>query len=105
MAKINPTKFSWTAPTQNTDGSDIVGELSYTMTLDGTDFLSFPGSLNPDGKFYELTENMNLPAGASTFALKAFYIDKPSLISDPSNSIEIIMGVTNPEAPLDFGAG
>lgn len=105
MAKINPTEFSWTAPTQNTDGSAIVGELSYILVLGSTDFLSFPGSLNPDGKFYESTENMNLPEGASTVALKAFYIDEPSLVSDPSNSLDIIMGVTSPDVPLDFGAG
>lgn len=104
MAQINPKEFSWTAPTQNTDGSDIVGNLSYTLTLDGEDFLSFPGALNPDGKFYESTENMNLPDGASSVALKAFDIDKPNLVSKPSGVLEIIVGVV-PEAPLDFGAG
>jgi len=105
MAKINPTEFKWTAPTQNTDDSDIVGDLSYIMTLNGEDFLSFPGTLNPDGKFFESTENMNLPDGASSIALKAFYVDQPNLVSDPSNSLDIIVGVTQPKPPLDFGAG
>ncbi len=105
MAKINPKEFKWTAPTKNTDGSDVEGDLSYTLTVDEADFLSFPGTLNPDGKFFESTANMNLPDGASTVALKAFYLSAPSLVSKPSNAMDIIMGVTNPEPPLDFGAG
>ena len=105
MAKINPTEFSWTALTKNTDGSDIEGDLSYTMTLDGEDFLSFPGTLNPDGRFFESTADMSLPKGASTVRLKSFYIDAPDLVSAPSNALEIIVGVGTPEAPLDFGAG
>ena len=105
MAKINPKEFSWTAPTQNTDGSDIVGNLAYTMILGGEDFLSFPGTLNPDGKYYESTVDMNLPKGSSVVELVAFYTDSPALRSDPSNSLEIIVGVADPKPPLDFGAG
>ena len=71
MSKINPEQFKWTAPTKNTDGSDIVGELSYTMTLDGEDFLSFPGTLNPDGQFYQSTADMNLPDGPSGVEVEA----------------------------------
>ena len=102
MAKINPREFSWTAPTQNTDGSPIVGELSYRMNLDGSPFLDFPGTLNPDGRYYQVTDNMNLPDGAHVVTLQAFYVDSPELISDPSNALDIIVGVTQPEVPLDF---
>lgn len=104
MAKINPSEFSWSAPTENVDGSPIADDLSYTLMLDGVDFLSFPGSLNADGKFFETTENMNLPLGLSIVTLKAFYINAPTLISDPSNGIDILVGVGQPNPPLALDA-
>jgi hypothetical protein len=53
MAIVNPRQFSWTAPTQNTDGTDITEALNYRLELDGSPFLDFPGVLNPDGKYYQ----------------------------------------------------
>ncbi len=87
------------------DGSPIVGELEYILMVDGVDFLNFPGTLNQDGKYYEDTANMNLPDGMFSITLSAFYVDEPVLRSQPSNPKEIIMGVTNPNPPLDLGAG
>ena len=104
MAKINPVTISWSAPTLNTDGTPIVGALSYRLMVDGVDFLDFPGSLNPDGKYYEDVAPMAIPNGAHTLALKAFYVDEPSLISDPSGVLDIIVGVTAPAAPFGLAA-
>lgn len=105
MAKINPTEFSWTAPTENTDGSPIAGDLSYTLMVDDVDFLSFPGTLNPDGRFSEDTVDMNLPLGPFSITLKSFYISAPLLVSVPSNALDIIMGVGEPNPPFGFAAG
>ena len=104
MAKINPTEFSWNAPTTNTDGSAVTEALSYTLQVDGSDFLSFPGTLNADGKYHEDTANMALPAGSFSITLTAFYVDAPALVSNPSNAVTVIVGLVNPDAPLALAA-
>ena len=104
MAQINPKFISWLAPTENTDGSPIVGALAYRLMLDGADFADFPGTLNPDGRYEQPLDVLGLPDGEHTYALKAFYTDSPELISDPSASVTMITGVTAPNAPLDFSA-
>ena len=105
MASINPVRLKWTAPTKNTDGTDIAGDLSYRLTVDGTVFLDFPGTLNPDGRFSESMDALGLSDGAHTLTLQSFYVSQPSLLSDPSNSLDIVLGVTRPDVPLDFSAG
>ena len=102
MAKINPTELSWLAPTNNTDGTPITEPLSYRLLVDGVDFLDFPGTLNADGRFYEAVAPMAIEDGAHTLTLKAFYVSQPALISDPSNPMDVILGVQPPEAPLDL---
>jgi len=105
MAKINPQDISWLAPTTNMDGSAIVEPLSYRLAVDGVDFLDFPGTLNPDGRYSESTASMGLETGVPlSITLKAFYVSSPSLISDPSAPLEIILGVAKPNPPLDLRA-
>jgi len=104
MAKLNPTKITWEAPTSNTDGSPIVGDLAYRLYVDGSGFADFPGALNPDGKYEADITVMGLPDGASTLTLAAFYVDKPELISDPSNGIDIVLGVARPNPPTGLDA-
>jgi hypothetical protein len=107
MATVNPQKITWSAPTQNTDGTPIVESLNYRLVVDGVDFLDFPGTLNPDGKFEQELAPLNLPANqVLTLALKAFYGvgDQPGLVSAPSGSIEVILGVAAPEAPFGLAA-
>lgn len=101
MARINPVQISWSAPTENTDGTPVVEALSYRLAVDGADFLDFPGTLNQDGRYSEATEFMSLPEGVVlNLTLRAFYVNEPNLISDPSNAIEIILGVSNPNPPF-----
>ena len=105
MPRINKQTLSWGAPTLNTDGTPITQALSYRLTVDGVDFLDFPGSLNPEGRYEQELALLNLPQNqVLTLALKAFYVDAPALISDPSASIEVIMGVARPEAPFGLEA-
>lgn len=104
MAQINPTVVQWTAPTANIDGTAISEPLSYRLMVDGVDFLDFPGTLNPDGHYTEDTAPMGLPDGLHELALKAFYVTQPLLISDPSNTIEILVGVEQPNPPINLEA-
>lgn len=107
MAKINPQEITWTAPTENTDGSPITEPLNYTLGVhDGTDFveqLSFPGSLNTDGRYTAPIDGLNLPPGATTIALLAFYVDAPDAKSAWSGSLDILLGV-QPNAPFGLDA-
>lgn len=104
MAKINPKNLSWTAPTENTDGSPIENALSYRLVVNGTDFADFPGSLNADGRFEQPIAMLGLPEGRHTLHLKAFYVEDPDSISDPSNGVEIFLGVLKPNPPTAFSA-
>ena len=104
MATINPTTLSWNAPTENVDGSPITDPLSYRLVVDGADFLDFPGTLNPDGSYSVATVDLGLPNGIFQMELKTFYEEAPELISDPSNSIVIGLGVTSPNPPTAFSA-
>jgi hypothetical protein len=47
---------------------------------------------------------MNLPEGSSVVTLRAFYTEDPSLISDPSNALDILILTSVPEAPVGFFA-
>ena len=104
--RINPTKLRWNAPTENIDGSGIVGDLNYTLgimvenDLDFIEVVSFPGSLNMDGEYEALFADIPAIQGSVTLALKAFYVDKPELKSVWSNSIEATFGVAAPKPPF-----
>jgi hypothetical protein len=105
MALINKSTLKWMAPTLNTDGSAISQELSYRLTVDGADFLDFPGTLNPNGEFEQPLAPLNLPQNqVMMLALKAFYVNEPQLISEPSGTLEVILGVPAPAAPFGLAA-
>ena len=101
---INPTKFSWTAPTLNTDGSAITEPLAYRLYVDGVANSDFPGTLNTDGKYEMLFADTAITDGAHVIYITAFYVDKPELESDPSGTLDVVLGLARPEAPLDFSA-
>lgn len=108
MADINPEKLSWSAPTKNTDGSDITEPLSYTLGVsdDGGEFvetLSFPGSLNPDGSYSVAFSELALEPGAHSIALRAFYVDQPEAKSGWSGALDIVLHAV-PEAPFGLAA-
>ena len=97
--------MSWNAPTENTDGTPIIEALSYRLEVGGVPFLDFPGSLNPDGRFSIDYDQVNLPTGQIlTLALRAFYVEDPNLISEPSNSIQVLLGVVQPNPPTSLEA-
>lgn len=103
--KINPINLRWRAPTENVDGTPIVGELSYTLGVfdgvaDYTEVVSFPGALNPGGEYEAPFADMPALEGQVTLALKAFYVNKPELESVWSNSIDAVFGVTAPNPPF-----
>ena len=105
--KINPTEISWTAPTENVDGTPVTEPLSYTLGVhDGADFveqISFPGTLNADGNYTAPIESLNLPQGVSTISLLAFYVSDPETTkSDWANPLDVHLGLQpNPPFGLD----
>lgn len=97
------TKLRWTAPTENTDGSPIDYSLAYNLYVDGALFSSFPGSLNPDGKYETDIAPLGLAKGTHTLSLSAFDTAKPERESVRSNSIQIEVFVV-PKPPMAFSA-
>ncbi len=104
--RINPQQISWQAPTENTDGSPITQELAYQLDVDGQAFATFPGFLNPDGSYSQQVADITglQPNVEYTLALRAFYTAQPALISDPSNTLTIVVGVARPNPPAAFDA-
>jgi len=99
---LNPEKLSWTAPDTNTDGTPIDYALSYNMYVDGTINSSFPGSLNPDGR-YEIPFADTAIGNEGTFniTLTAFNQTFPEAESDPSAPLEVTFAPV-PLAPTDL---
>lgn len=107
--KVNPQELSWTAPTENTDGTPIDYALAYELgwRIDPAaafePVASFPGQLNPDGSYRADIPAFNFP-GDQVFqlALNAFRQDAPQLKSDWSNAIEVLISGKVPLAPASF---
>ena len=101
----NPrTKLSWTAPTENTDGSPITQALTYTLYIDIagvlTPTISFPGTLNPDGTYGFPLGDVGAFEDDRTYTLALTATDADGDESDFSNSIEIrVAGSQVPNAP------
>lgn len=104
------TFLTWLAPTLNVDGSDIDYALTYRLYVDAAPVSTFPGSLNPDGRYqYPLADVAALDAaGEYVLTLTAFPegtdLDaKPELESDQSNAITIsAVLVRVPKEPADL---
>lgn len=107
--KVNPQELSWTAPTENTDGSAIDYALAYELgwRIDPAaafePVASFPGTLNQDGTYTADIPNFSFPADTVfQLALNAFRQDAPELKSDWSNTIEVLISGKVPLAPASF---
>lgn len=100
---FNPTKLSWTAPTEREDGSPITGDLTYSLWIDGVESQSLPGSLNPEGK-YEAALTISEPGQYSLYLTATeTYPDGKALTSQPSNAVEIEVTAA-PLAPAALAA-
>lgn len=97
------SKISWSAPTENVDGTPINYELSYNLYINGINSLVLPGTLNQDGKFEaELGVIAALDAiGTYVLTLTAFNVDTPAIESAESNSVTVIT-VAVPLEPADL---
>lgn len=100
---INPTVLEWDAPTTNVDGSPITEPLNYTMLLDGSEHVSFPGSLNPSGKYTAQFDDMSVPNGTFDIGLLAFYVDAPELKSSATIAGSATFLRVAPNAPTNVG--
>jgi hypothetical protein len=98
------TKLSWTAPTENTDGSPITQSLTYNLYQDViTALLSFPGTLNPDGQYSFPVADVAAFNADGDYTLSLTAVDEDGDESDHSNSIVITRSMA-PKAPALFGA-
>ena len=96
------TKLSWTAPTENVDGSPIDYALSYELQEDDVPIISFPGSLNPDGTYSVLLADVpTFTRGDHNLTLEA--ISDTGVHSADSNVVVLTADV-QPGAPLNFFA-
>lgn len=102
----NPrTSISWNAPTQNTDGSPITDQLTYNLYVDNVNTASFPGTLNPDGKYSFLLADLPVISQPGSYQFELTAQDESGDESDRSNAITIVRGETIPNAPTSFAAG
>lgn len=95
------TKLSWLAPTQNTDGSDITQALTYNLYVDGNQVSSFPGTLNPNGRYEYPLADVAALSDRGSYSLYLTAVNEDGAESDASNTITINR-VKVPGAPTDF---
>ena len=101
---VPATRFTWTAPTANVDGSPISGDLAYNLYVDGGVMASFPGTLNADGTYEVLFVDLpSFPVGEASFTLTAFYTSNPGAESVESGAV-LVEYRQIPLAPILFGA-
>lgn len=104
------TFLSWLAPTQNVDGTDIDYSLSYRLYVDSLPVMTFPGTLNPDGRYQFALADVPALGSEGVYELKLTAFPegtdldiKPELESDPSNAISITtIVVIIPKGPSDL---
>lgn len=105
---VNPKTLSWTAPTENVDGSPIDYDLNYEVGLVDIDtgdivpIMTLPGSLNPDGRYEAPIDELMLNPGDYTLALRAYEKGNESRESAWSDSRVNFALMTVPTAPLDL---
>jgi len=103
---VNPTSFSWQAPTENVDGSPVNGPLNYNLYRSSTEVV------NPDTDFFYVvvgtlqTEGVysapldQFPEGRHVIALTA--VDADGDESALSNTLGFRIGIApNPPLLLD----
>lgn len=101
----NPvTRLSWTAPTQNTDGTPITQSLTYNLYVDAANVLSFPGELNPDGSYGFPLADVPAIQVPDDYDVWLTAVDEDGDESAPSGTIVLIRVPQVPLAPADFSA-
>jgi len=110
MPALNPQNLSWTAPTENVDGSPIDYPLAYTLGIGDpggpyTEVASFPGALNPDGMYEAPLPDFDFPEDVvQAIVLRAFNTQQPDVQSAWTNEVEIFVTGKLPNAPTGFSA-
>ena len=110
MPVINPKNLSWTAPTENIDGTPIDYELAYDMGIGpvGGPYevrSTFPGTLNPDGMYEADLPALNLEDGVEFgLVLRAFNVDLPEAPSAWTDEVEVLFTGKLPNAPAGLVA-
>jgi hypothetical protein len=107
--KINPTKLSWTAPTTNTDGTEITYDLEYEVgqvTSTGTiiSIMVVASQLQPDGQYEIPLEDITLDYGEHTLVMCTFAKDNPYRKSAWSAGVSFILSAEIPNVPLGLTA-
>lgn len=100
---LNPRRITWTAPTENTDGTAIDYQLAYALLVDGEPVADFPGTLNPDGTYEALFADLPPIHGEAEIALVAFDVAIPDRRSAPSGTLQVAF-FPNPLPPTNLGA-
>lgn len=106
----NKTKFTWQAPTENTDGTAIDYPLDYELGVAVDTIYQpvsvFPGTLNPDGTYEALIANFAAFDAFGTYevVLRAINRNNPTAISDWSAPLVFTLSAEIPTAPLAFAA-
>ena len=104
------SNLTWSAPTENVDGSPIDYALTYRLYLDDIPTMTFPGSLNETGVYsFPLADVGAIQApGTIKFELTAFPegVDleaNPERESGKSNAIQITaVAIPVPKEPADL---
>ena len=102
--------LTWTAPTENTDGTTIDYALTYRLYLDDVATMTFPGTLNAAGQYtFPLADvGAITEPGLYTFELTAFpegvdLDQEPERESARSNGIQILaVAVVVPKEPAEL---
>jgi hypothetical protein len=106
----NKTKFTWIAPTENTDGTLIDYSLAYELGVqDAQDELQaisvFPGTLNPDGNYSALLSEFPVFNDFKQYTISLRSINTVnSASSDWAASISFTLSAEVPKPPLALAA-
>ena len=99
----NPRILRWNAPTTDVDNNPIdPSSLNYTLLVDGTETVSFPGVLN-NGSYEHPLDNSQFNKNQDyTISLIAFFTDEPEAKSAPSNALIVDFVTPVPQPPQNF---
>lgn len=106
---MNHNKFQWTAPTKNTDGTDITYALDYAFWAnkvgdEPTEVFTTPGSLNEDGKYEAPIADMPFFEAGNRYEVRLQAVDHRDAANRSALTNPLTFTLSNevPEAPLDF---
>jgi hypothetical protein len=106
--KVNPKVIAWSAPTTNTDGTQIAYALEYEVgqVLVGgiVPIMVVASQLQEGGKYNAPITDISLDYGEHTLVLRTFAKDDPERKSDWSASVTFALSAEIPSAPLDLSA-